>query len=345
MSGPLVGSIIIIVVMITVNTTLNYSASLATQSSGTSTTTTASTAPISIEAWNPSTSYPTIIWTQSCVASDSVIICVGGMAGTNTFSDVTSAVYYASLSSSGVGHWTKTTSFPVGIRDGSCVASNAEIYCVGGYTPVAISDAVYYAPISSSGVGQWTNTTSYPFPVWGQSCAASTSEIYCVGGITGPQSNTSAVYSAPLSSSGVGHWTATTSYPDAVIQESCVTSGSWIYCVGGLGSRDVYYAPISSSGVGRWTNTTAYTSSRGLDYPSCVASITDIYCVGGYAGPTISPLIYYAPISSSGVGQWTQAPNYPVGVWGESCVASEGSVYCVGGETPSGDVTSGVYRG
>jgi N-acetylneuraminic acid mutarotase len=265
------------------------------------------------------------------------------MSGTNTVADVTNATYYAPLSSSGVGQWTKTTSFPVGIRDASCVASGSEVYCVGGYTPSIISAAVYYAPISSSGVGQWAQTISYPFPVWGQSCAASASEIYCVGGIIGPKSNTTAVYSAPLTTTGVGPWTQTTSYPVAAVQESCVTSGASIYCVGGVASKAVYYAPVSSSGVGQWTETTAYPFSQGPNYASCVVSVGEVYCVGGYTGPTISNAVYRAPLSSSGVGQWASAQDYPVGVWGESCVAAGSGIYCVGGETPSGVIDS-VYH-
>jgi hypothetical protein len=161
-----------------------------------------------------------------------------------------------------------------------------------------------------------------------------------VGGIIGPKANTTAVYSAPLSPSGIGKWTQTTSYPVAVVQESCVTSGTWIYCVGGLGSTGVYYAPISSSGVGKWTQTTKYPFSQGPDYPSCVTSASEVYCVGGYTGPTISSAIYQGPLSSSGVDKWTSAQSYPVGVWGESCVASGSRVFCVGGETPSGVVSS-----
>ncbi len=262
--------------------------------------------------------------------------CVGGLTGSSTVSNVAKAVYYAPLSSSGVGQWTNTTSFPMGIRSESCVTSVRNVYCIGGYTSSIISNAVYYAPLSSSGVGQWTKTTNYPIPVWAQSCTASDSGIYCVGGITASQPQSSTVYYAPFSSSGVGQWTNTTSYPVGVIEEECVTSSSDIYCVGGRASTAVYYAPLSSSGVGQWASATRYPFAVGPNSASCVTSGSDIYCVGGFAGSFISNAVYHAPLSSSGVGQWTAATSYPATVWGASCVASDSGIYCVGGNTSSG---------
>jgi hypothetical protein len=294
------------------------------------------------ESWDATTPYPTEIWTQSCVTSDGYIYCVGGLTGTNTVDDVASAVYYAPLSPSGIGQWTNTTSYPIQIRAESCVAESSTIYCVGGYTPSLISSDVYYASLSSSGVGQWTKTTSYPAPVWTQSCAASGTGIYCVGGITSVQNESSSVYFAPFSSSGIGQWTSATSYPVGVRQQSCVTSGSDLYCVGGYGDTAVYYAPLTPSGLGQWAETTGYPFTTGVDEASCATLSGEIYCVGGYTGPTISLDVYQAALSSSGVGQWTTATDYPLGVWSESCVAS-GGIYCVGGASGGNAILNSVY--
>jgi hypothetical protein len=241
-------------------------------------------------------------------------------------------VYYAPLSSSGVGQWTNTTSFPGGIRSQSCVTSASKIYCLGGYTPSVVSNAVYYATLSSSGVGQWTRTTDYPVPVWAQSCAASTNGIYCVGGITATAGQSRNVYFAPFALSGIGQWVNTTGYPVGVRQQSCVTTDSDIFCIGGFSSKAVYYAPISSSGVGPWTNTTGYPVLRGaagVNSASCVTLGSDIYCVGGF----ISNAVNHAPFTSSGLGRWTNATNYPASMWGASCAASGSDIYCVGGNT------------
>jgi hypothetical protein len=260
------------------------------------------------------------------------------LTGSSTISDVTNAVYYAKLSSSGVGPWTKTTNYPIGIRSQACAAGAGNIYCIGGYTNSTISNAVYYAPLSSSGVGQWTSTTSYPAPVWTQSCVGSTSEgysstgIYCVGGITPSNPESSNVYYAPFSSSGLGQWTNTTSYPVGVRQQSCVLSSSDLYCVGGSSRTKVYYAPLTASGVGQWISTTGYPFTGGVNSASCVTPGGEVYCVGGF----LHDSVYYAQLSSSGVGQWTNTTSYPASVWGESCAASGTAIYCVGGNTASG---------
>jgi hypothetical protein len=174
---------------------------------------------------------------------------------------------------------------------------------------------------------------------------ASSSGIYCVGGGTSGSalSSSNAVYFAPFSSSGIGQWVSTTSYPIGVKQQSCVSSASDIYCVGGYLSTGVYYAALSPSGVGKWTNTTGYPFTVGANLASCVIIGEEVFCVGGHTGPNVSSEVYRAPISPSGVGQWLNVTSYPVGVFGQSCVASGGQIYCVGGETASGSVISSAW--
>jgi len=357
-------TLIIIVVMITVSATVSYYAinypsgtnavstttapaitttSLTTSTSSSSATSNTASIPL---AWGASVGYPTEVWAHSCITWGGFMYCVGGLIGGSTVSNVTSAVYYAPLSSSGAGQWTRTTSYPVGIRSQSCVAGAGNIYCIGGYTNSTISNAVYFASLSSSGVGQWTSTTSYPAPVWTQSCVGSTngvyssSGIYCVGGITPSNPESRNVYYAPFSSSGLGQRTNTTSYPVGVRQQSCAISSSDLYCVGGFSSTSVYYAPLTASGVGQWTNTTSYPFTGGVNSASCVTPGSEIYCIGGF----IHDSVYHATLSSSGVGQWTNSTNYPASVWGESCAASGTEIYCVGGNTASGSaLINSVY--
>ncbi len=121
------------------------------------------------------------------------------------------------------------TVYPTQVADESCVISGGYIYCVGG-----LSSHVYYAPIlPDGGIGTWMNTTSYPTDIQYESCAAFQSGIYCVGGITGEHSDnpisTNATYYAPLSSSGVGIWTATTSLPASTYQAACTMSPGTSY--------------------------------------------------------------------------------------------------------------------
>jgi hypothetical protein len=266
-------------------------------------------APISssgVGTWTATTSYPTGFDQGSCAISAGYIYCVGGEI--DSAGDYTNAVYFASVSSSGVGTWTSTTAYPITIEQESCAISSGYIYCVGGthdesypYTP---SDAVEYASVSSSGVGAW-QTSTYPAVIAGESCSISSGYIYCVGGDTNliPSPYTDLVLYAAVSSSGVGTWTVTNHYPTDITYSSCGTYSGYIYCVGGFidGSSfasAVYYAPVSSSGVGTWTSTTGYPEEIYLQ--SCPISQGNIYCVGGqnYLG-FIQSSVYYTSISSS----------------------------------------------
>ena len=341
----MLGSIITIIIVMTVVTTsasyaaINRSAFLASGSP-----TTESSQVGGSLSWSPSADYPTEVWTQSCVASGGYGYCVGGLAGAEGSPGITGAVYYAPLTRTGAGPWTATTSYPEGIRSESCVvppgSAGATIYCVGGYNSSAVTTDVYFAPLSPSGVGAWTKTTGYPLAVWIHSCAASSDGVYCVGGETPDQASTDAVYFAPYSSTGLGPWTSTTSYPVPVRQESCVTTGGDLYCIGGYQSTSVFFAPLTASGVGAWTNTTVYPFKVGANLLSCTTVGEAVYCVGGHTGPDVSSAVYHAQLSRSGVGPWVAAANYPLAVWGESCVTSGGGIYCTGGETASGNLTS-----
>ena len=219
-------------------------------------------APVSssgVGAWTATTSYPTLIGVPKCATFTSYIYCVGGIVSGS--SSATPDVSYASLSSSGVGTWMSTTPYPTGVSYQSCAVSGGDIYCVGSW-PCQDCDPSYvvdFAPVSPSGVGTWNSTTNYANDseqgIAELSCTSSGGYLYCVGGFSvhsgGEPSNST--YFAPVSSSGAGAWTSTTSYPtSSIYDQSCVTSGGYIYCVGGLagptGTTDaVYFAPIASS--------------------------------------------------------------------------------------------------
>jgi hypothetical protein len=248
------------------------------------------------------------------------------------------------------GSWTKTTSYPTSIYLQSCAIYSSDIYCVGGVNSSSVTDAVYYASVSpSGGLGSpWTQTTSYPTSIYHQSCVIYSSDIYCVGGYT-DSGVTNAVYYAEVSPSGVGSWTQTTSYPLSIYGHSCAIYSDYIYCVGGYSGTSgvtnaVYYAEVSpSGGVGTWTLTTSYPTSIYLQ--SCAIYSSDIYCVGGSTlstGSSVTDAVYYASVSPSGVGSWTQTTSYPTSIEAHSCATYSGHIYCVGGSTGS-KVIDAVY--
>jgi hypothetical protein len=321
---------------------------IATITDSTTSSTTASTDASASSAagqWVSGPDYPTNE-SGSCAASGGYIYCVGGE---------TTAVYYAPLSSSGVGPWTNTTAYPTNISGQSCVASESYVYCVSGLDGTQgprPTTAVYYAPVSQSGgLGAWVGTTDYPVGALALSCAATMGYVFCVGGANTVGSlESNATYFAPISSAGVGTWVATTSYPSTVDEESCVTSGGFIDCIGGytaLGPRALdgtYYAPVSSAGIGAWTAGAVYpTADYGL---SCATVGSSAYCIGGVAGSgDATDAVYSAQLSASGgIGAWGSAASYPTDII-TSCVAQGNTVACVSGSTGTGveGRTAAVY--
>jgi len=235
--------------------------------------------------------YPQPVFAQSCTTSSGSVYCVGGTYDDG--GDDLASSYYASISNTGIiGKWNSTTAYPVPIDSQSCVASSGYIYCLGGETESnglnasrALNSFVYFAPISSTGIGAWNLTTPYPTGTYLPSCYSEDNYIYCLGGVDGSGNALSATYYAALSSTGVGSWTATTSYPDDGIGQSCAFSSGYIYCVGGEISSGfsnlVYYAPVSSGGIGQWVQGATYFEGTWTD---CVIVSGNMYCVGGLDG-------------------------------------------------------------
>ncbi len=204
-----------------------------------------------VGTWSSTTSFPIYVDSQSCVASSGYIYCVGGVGeaeGTNATSYPSNYIYYATLSSLGIGSWIKSSSsYPTGIHLPSCSAADGYVYCVGGMDDSGNAVSTdYYASLSSSGAGTWTPTTAYPAVANGQSCAISSSDIYCVGGV-GSSSYLDAVYHATVSSGGIGAWTKAGNYAQSVFTDCAISSGH-MYCVGGIDSSQLYgttyYIPL-----------------------------------------------------------------------------------------------------
>ena len=281
-----------------------------------------------------------------CLSTTSSIYCVGGEdANGGPRNDV---YYTSAISSSGnITGWTPDqNAYPQYINGESCVLYSGFVYCVGGMYNDNGDDVAssYYANVTDSGsLGPWSSTTAFPIPVDSQSCVTSFSNIYCVGGVNETDGSnadataTNSVWYAPLSASGIGQWSLTTAYPANVYFPSCFVTGSDIYCLGGADTNNnslgtAYYATVSSSGVGTWTSTQSYPAAGSGQ--ACVVYSGDVLCVGGESGggssPSYTNAVYYAPISSGGIGTWKQLTSYPIGI-GTTCVPLSADIYCIGG--------------
>jgi hypothetical protein len=260
-----------------------------------------------LSGWSSDPAYPQTVGFQSCVSSDNYAYCVGGSY--DDAGDDTASSYFASLTGGSAGSWSSTTAYPVAIDSQACVSSSGYIYCVGGENEtdgtsgtLISTNSAWYAPLSSAGIGTWQQTTAYNSSVAYQTCAASASDIFCLGGIDTNDNGVSSVYYAPLSSSGIGEWSATTSYPLQGYGQACAIDAGSIICVGGLpngttsSSDSVYSAPISTNGVGSWYQAANY--PLGVE-TACAVAAGNLYCVGGYQDSySITPATYYAPVES-----------------------------------------------
>jgi hypothetical protein len=280
---------------------------------------------------------------QQCLNSTEYVYCIGGQdVDTAPRSEVYSSSNL-SPSSSNLTSWTSdSNAYPKIINGQACAAYSGYVYCVGGSDDGSGDDVAssYFAPLSGNGVvGNWAATTAYPIPIDSQYCAAYADHIFCVGGnnetdgtnLDSTASNS--VWYAPISSSGIGNWSLSTSYPANLYFPSCFAASGYIYCLGGVDSNSNaqstdYYASLSAEGVGTWTKTTSYPLQE--TGQACVFSSGYIYCVGGQGSSSYTNAVYYATASSAGIGSWKQAGNYPASV-GTTCVAVSGYIYCVGG--------------
>lgn len=299
--------------------------------------TNASTATTSINASNSSSKSTTSTISGNSSTQYTTTI-IGSKTTTITTSAGTSSFYTTSISNGGGGN-------------GSGSAANYT-FCVGTQSSYPLN-LTYFAPLSNSGIGDWVNTTSYPEPIYGAGCAINGNYIYCVGSSTQASSPTSNSYYAQVSSSGISNWTQTSSYPRSLYNAGCSIYNNYIYCVGGGAyntSYYSYYAPVSNSGIGAWQATTPYPT--GLYDAGCTIYDGYIYCVGdAYYNATRGvifnvskiELAYSAPISSKGIGKWTEVTSYPIPFYDSGCSAYDNTLTCVGDGGELGANESSVY--
>ena len=227
--------------------------------------------------------YPSTIIGASCtISADLFMYCFGGEESGVSLSPFTRT---ASVSSGSIGPWSTTTSDPTqGVLGVRCGISGVYIYCAGGFNTIVSEDTVYSAMIASGAVvGAWTlSANTLPTPESYQGCTVASGYMYCVGGTTNNGVNLipSTIY-APLSGGTVGPWTTSpNNYPISVEGASCVNSGGYIYCVGGLttgfsDTANVYYSQIAGSLSATTTSVSCLPASFPVGGSStCTATVT-----------------------------------------------------------------------
>jgi len=250
-------------------------------------------APLSPEGvgqWIKTTDYPLTIQSPTCIASSGYVYCVGGFAGAT--SNLTSDVFYAPLSPSGIGRWTQSTTFPNLLSLPPCVVDSSYIYCVaqnatGHFIPAGNT---YFAPLSATGVGKWTESSQVPIAPEG--CVASGGYAYCFGGACVTPGCMTPSYYAPLSSQGVGPWNPTSNLTGA--QDVYAAGSSYLYF---FAVPNPLVASLSTSGIGSWTATTPYPQESPA---GCFTNAGYLYCIGSNRIDVIpSENVYFARIGYS----------------------------------------------
>ena len=293
------------------------------------------------------TNYPLSSEYHTCVSSSGYIYCLGGKDAAGSFLNAT---YSAPLYYNGTGHWKTSTPYPINVVvKGDCASYNNYIYCSGGKDAAGVYlSSSYFASLSLGNVSSWSPTTAYPTNTDFNNCVASGGYMYCTRGEGTGNIYLSGSYYAPISSSGIGSWASTNAYPTNSAFGSCVSSNSYIYCLGGstgVVTNSSYYAQLSSSGIETWHQTTAYPSN--VEFTSCVSSNSYIFCTGGSSpGGVFLNTTYYAQLSSSGIGAWKNTARYPTPTELEECVAQqfESSSFVENG-LPSSSLWNVTYDG
>ncbi len=173
----------------------------------------------------------------------------------NQFTPATGALANAS--------WTTTTPLPDKRGFAAAVSANGfnsvvtgtgNLYVLGGLdsTGAAVS-TVYTAAINADGTipaaaapGTWTTTTALPQPLFAASAAIFHGRIYLAGGNDSTGAPVAKVYSAKINADGtLQAWQTLPDLPAAVAYHQFVTSGAYLYVVGGTNAAAV--DPISKT--------------------------------------------------------------------------------------------------
>jgi hypothetical protein len=107
-------------------------------------------AAVCVLQWVPTTAYSLPATGQSCAFSDGFVYCVGGATSGGQSAAYTSAVYFALVSTSGIGAWKNGPDYPLSVST-NCAIASGRLYCVGGYDSSAEEEDnnVNYASLSS----------------------------------------------------------------------------------------------------------------------------------------------------------------------------------------------------
>jgi hypothetical protein len=279
------------------------------------------------------------------VGSSSLIYALGGNVAASTTTNgkaanVDTVSFNAMDGTTGAlanASWTPTTSLPdkrgfaaavTANAFNSLVSGNGNLYVLGGLDGTgAATSTVYYAALAADGTipaaaapGSWTATTPLPQPLFAEGAVIFHGRIYVAGGNDATGVPVAKVYSARINTDGtLGAWTTLQDLPVTLAYHQLVTSGGYLYVVGGTtasvdpisksqsasSQAAVYYEPINIRNGGlvnaAWTTNVAAMGKSREKFSAVVAGSYVLVSGGLYSGAsTGSSEQSYAAINADG---------------------------------------------
>lgn len=317
-----------------------------------------------------STPFSTTRERGAAVAYGGCLVVVGGYGGGgNNYVD-----YAQSAPINADGNITTSwgnRSFSNGRADLAAVAYDGYVYVIGGYsgqTNTYYNNVRYAAINNDCSLGAWANTTDFDTSSnarGGISAVAHNGYIYVTGGRNASGDFSSVRYAAINSNGTLGSWQNTTALPNSLNRHRTVTSGNYIYVLGGTklalpnvnngattGSRPTgagvntsYYTTMNSDGtLGSWSATSNL--PQNMYEFGATSSDGYLYVSGGYTSSGSGMITTYsaAAVNSDGtLGNWTTTTDTGETTGSNILVAADGYLYDVVGRIDS-DITNSGRR-
>lgn len=198
-------------------------------------------------------------------------------------------------------------------------------------------------------LGAWTVGDAIPTTLYnGHQVFVTKNRVFFAGGTQGGSSNTPAIYSAPIDSSGViGTFTAASTLPNSLNMAQVVVTKNRIYLIGGsivtTPTASTWFATINSDGtLGSWS--AGPTLPVTITHSSSFITKNRVYLVGGLVSGSPSAAVYSAPIDVSGViGTWVAETTLPITCYLAAVAVIKNRVYLIGGYQ-SGTTVASIYQ-
>ncbi len=201
--------------------------------------------------WLAMPAYPLALDLNDSVYLDGRIYVVGGWDSTRP----QTAIYQATVSSSGLGAWQLAGTLPIPLYRLAITGANGHLYVTGGYTVGdSASSAVYVGTINGDGsLSPWQNGPALPTALYYHKSLMHDGSLVVLGG-RNDSAVFNTVYTAALGADGVpSAWQAAPALPTPLFRfgaTSVTRNGSdFIYVVGGLRSETAYQTSVYHSQV------------------------------------------------------------------------------------------------